>query len=403
MRTREFIYRARNRIDNTIGLSIYFNDYIDRAIKTGAKNLKTRYGEEIFVDNNIIGANEWIKKYDKKYEKRSRTENGLLVEGSSFFIDLPDKNTFAFVQCGDIQKGNENRNISSLSVYIFGKHYKKYVNEFKTVIIGKGRNELFIYDIKGYANGSKEEGVDSVGRPMKGRDIDSLFFNHGIKEEVISHIDGFIKNRDLYESRNLTYKTGILLYGEPGTGKTSFATALATKYNRNVILIDLASFQNLDIATLTSCINADTDKFIVLLEDIDSIFPNLNREADKELSENERKTINKMLQFLDSSSSPNDVIFIATTNHYDKLDKAILRDGRFDIKVEINEIHESIAKDMIKSFNIDDNGVEEIIKEMNKPKSSRSKVVDHKDVNPSELQNKILQYFKNQKKMEVED
>jgi ATP-dependent 26S proteasome regulatory subunit len=35
---------------------------------------------------------------------------------------------------------------------------------------------------------------------------------------------------------------------------------------------------------------------------------------------------------------PNNVIFIATTNYYDKLDKALIRDGRFDLKLELKEL-----------------------------------------------------------------
>jgi ATP-dependent 26S proteasome regulatory subunit len=87
---------------------------------------------------------------------------------------------------------------------------------------------------------------------------------------------------------------------------------------------------------LTQSINTDnTQEYIVLLEDIDTLF--LNREyedTDKEA----RKVINKLLQFLDSNSSPNNVIFIATTNYVDRLDKALLRAGRFDIKVEVKAL-----------------------------------------------------------------
>ena len=141
------------------------------------------------------------------------------------------------------------------------------------------------------------------------------------------------------------------------------------------------------------------DKFIILLEDIDTMFPSLNRED--EMDEKTRKVINKMLQFLDSSSSPNDVIFIATTNHYEKLDKAILRDGRFDFKIELSYIYESEAYKMIESFGIDKDGIKEILNKMEDSPNTRADEHYGYMINPSELQNAILAYFKESHKMEV--
>ena len=73
----------------------------------------------------------------------------------------------------------------------------------------------------------------------------------------------------------------------------------------------MGSFDRLDLNTLTSCINCDTSKFIILLEDIDCLY-NLDRNSDG-IDKDDKKVINKMLQFLDSNNSPRDVIFIATT------------------------------------------------------------------------------------------
>ena len=400
-----YLNRGINMVDSRFGIRSFIEDSI---FDGGFNFIKSRYGEEIYITNCLREANEWIKKYDKKFSERSKDEEDLLLS-TKFMIDLPDKNTFAYVQVGGFNSrslviynnaGEVNRANSSIKMYIFGKKYAKYIEELRSKLTRKDDTELYIYDIKGYSSDHKEDGVDSVGRVMHKRDINSLYYNPGIKEEIFAHIDSFFENKELYASRDLTYKTGILLYGEPGTGKTSLASALATKYNRNLILLDLNTFANLDIGTLTACINADSDKYIVLLEDIDVIFPNLNRDSDEQLDENSRKVINKMLQFLDSQSSPNDVIFIATTNHYEKLDKAILRDGRFDIKIEISLINETEAIEMIKSFEVPDSGVKSIIDEISKSENSKMKdgVLY---VNPSELQNKILAYFKNERKMEV--
>lgn len=405
-RDQNVLVRGYGMMDSRYGITSYVQNSLFDSV---TKFVQTRYGEEIYISNNIMDANNWIKKYDSKYNQRAKNDNGLLIN-NKFLISLPDKNTFAFVQIGGRNNGSiviyndrDNRadKDTTMTIYIFGKQYKKYMQELSDCIQRKNDTELYIYNIKGYSSDSKEDGIDSVGHIMHKRDIDSLYFNPGIKEEIFAHIDSFNENKGLYESRDLTYKTGILLHGEPGTGKTSLATALATKYGRNLIVLDLATFANLDIATLTSCINADSDKFIVLLEDIDAIFPSLNR-AEDDLNEKERIVVNKMLQFLDSSSSPNDVIFLATTNHYEKLDKAILRDGRFDLKVEISLINQIEATEMIKSFDIEGDGVKEILAQIKEsPNTQMKDGVMY--VNPSELQNKILSYFKNKAKMEVNE
>jgi ATP-dependent 26S proteasome regulatory subunit len=51
--------------------------------------------------------------------------------------------------------------------------------------------------------------------------------------------------------------------------------------------------------------------------------------------DNNKVTLSCILNILDGSYTPEDVIFILTTNHIDKLDEAIRRDGRTDVKLEI--------------------------------------------------------------------
>ena len=233
----------------------------------------------------------------------------------------------------------------------------------------------------------------SIVSDMQTRNIDTLFYNEGVKENILSHIDGFIENQYIYKERNLLYKTGILLYGVPGTGKTSLATALATYYNYDLIIVDMNTFDRLDVSMLTNCINADTSKFIVLLEDIDTIFNTLNREdSSQSADKDEKKVINKLLQFLDSNSSPTDVIFIATTNHIEKLDSALTRSGRFDLIQSIDPVNKAVAQEMCRSFNVPEEDIDSIIGE-----------AGDGIYNQSTLQTDILAYFKKKERGVIED
>ena len=386
-------YRQRMMVNNFLGDG--FGIYNPMAmveqslIQSASRAIKVRYGEELFLEENEARtANKWIKHHDNKFENRKKNNNGILADTQ--FVFMLEPYTFCYIQVGsNIERWNrgynrENVNHLGMIVYIWGKHYKKYIKELKDIIKMKDDKNLYIYSVKGFSDESNEQGVNSIGRIMDKRSTDTLFFNNHIKEQVFEHIDNFLVNKQLYEEKGLSYKTGILLYGAPGTGKTSFATALATKYNYNLIVVDMGTFDKLDINTLTICINADDEKYIVLLEDIDTLFTSLDRKDD--LDKEERKIVNKMLQFLDSSSSPSDVIFIATTNHVEKLDDAITRDGRFDLKVEIGNIKEDVAKEMVKSFSVDDKEIDEIVSACKDEKTGL--------INPAKLQNKIISRFK---------
>lgn len=387
--TMDFVRRGFGKTDFTDIAQWYLFDNL-------IANLKVKYGEELYLNNS--GAKEifcdWIKKYDSKYNKRPNN-NGYLTN-CQLLVKL-EKDTYVFAQIGSYvskfdylasRRGGDSEEIDRfVRIYVFGKKYKKYVTELKNELKHNNSNDLYIYNISGSKSGGKDGddvGINSIGRVMDKRNLDTLFFNGDIKETITSHIDNFLRNKHIYEEKNLTFKTGILLYGEPGTGKSSLVKALATEYGYNLIVLDMTTFDRLDVALLTSCINADTDKFIVLLEDIDTLFTSLNRD-DNAIEKDEKAVVNKMLQFLDSSSSPSDTIFIATTNHIEMLDSALLRDGRFDLKVQIKNIDHSTAIDMVKSFNITDNDtIEKII----------AKTSIEETINPAKLQNKILDHFK---------
>ena len=366
-------------------------------------SIKLRYGEEIYLrDDQADDFTKWVKLYDKKYNNRPKDAAGRLYD-TTFILKL-DSRTFALILVGSsiyrfdiisrLSKGSKNI-ANDAVVYIFGRHYKKYVKELKEYTVRIKPGTLYIYNVSGYRNSdTKSDSINSIVRDMHKRDLGTLFYDGKVKEIVCEHIDSFINNKDIYESRDLNHKTGILLYGEPGTGKTSLVTALATKYDYSIVVVDMATFDCLDVNVLTQCINADTSKFIVLLEDIDTLYTTLNREEG--LDKDTKKVVNKLLQFLDSSSSPSDVIFIATTNNIDILDEAITRDGRFDLKIEVGPISKETAKEMAMSFGIDDADADKLVAKVKKPK-----------VNQAKFQNMILQYFKDQvfrnNKLKVEE
>lgn len=167
----------------------------------------------------------------------------------------------------------------------------------------------------------------------------NLSLDKDVKQEVESSIEQFISSKDRYKTMGLPYRTGILLYGPPGTGKTSFIKHLACKFKKDIVPLDLGKITESD---LHSALNYNTNAFIVF-EDIDTQTSNIKKREEKSEDPAPKASssittgisLYKLLNSLDGLSSPDGAIFIATTNHIDNLDSALLRSGRFDTKVEL--------------------------------------------------------------------
>ena len=389
-------------IDNEVSdLKSGYLKLLSKLWKFSKSKLITRYGYSIEIKDaykiNII--NNYLREIDKDFNKRNISDNGLLNNTS---VILPvEENTFIYVIAGDplsdstkdilslVSESDHNTSISisnKLKLYIYGKYSKRFMNIIKSKITKKSTSALKIFNISSSKDSRNDESFQSIISDMKPREIDTLFYDYGIKESVLSHIDGFFNSKSLYEEKNINYKTSILLYGPPGTGKSSLAKALCNKYNIDMVLVDMNTFDKLDVNTLTQCINGDDKTYMILIEDIDTIF-NLDRDNNT-VEKDDKKVINKLLQFLDSNTSPNNVIFICTTNHIEKLDEAIKRKGRIDKNVYIGPINKDIARNMCKSFDLKDEDIDSILSNYG-PNGEGLELV-----NQSSLQNDILNVFK---------
>lgn len=197
------------------------------------------------------------------------------------------------------------------------------------------------------------------------RDLSTIFIEKEKKEQIIQRIESFQKAEGWYHDKGIPYQLGILLYGPPGTGKTSLIRAIASYLNYPIYYIPTTKMIKLEEA-----FERLKEKSIVVIEDIDCQTFTHSREDEEDDDEKPLKTkqnennkrlkglksdlglvgLSEILNTLDGFAGVDGRILIATTNHIEKLDQALIRPGRFDMKIEIGYVNKEILQDFFKNF-----------------------------------------------------
>lgn len=105
----------------------------------------------------------------------------------------------------------------------------------------------------------------------KARTLDSVILDTDIAETLIKDITDFQQNGEWYLSKGIPYRRGYLLFGPPGTGKTSFVQAIAGALKLNLCYLNLSS-DEIDDDSLNRLLSEAPDRSIILLEDVDAMF-----------------------------------------------------------------------------------------------------------------------------------
>jgi hypothetical protein len=154
------------------------------------------------------------------------------------------------------------------------------------------------------------------------QDIDTIYIPNETKAEILEHIDTFISIKEKYIRYGKVHKTGFLLCGNMGAGKTSLAKSMAMKYKRPIYVLNFTA--KMTDENLIELISNIKNSSILLIEDIDAFF--LDRQ-----SVNINISFSALINILDGTlSSMNDVIIFMTANNPDRLDSALIRPGRID-------------------------------------------------------------------------
>ncbi|PNP78112.1 hypothetical protein FNYG_08575 [Fusarium nygamai] len=180
-------------------------------------------------------------------------------------------------------------------------------------------------------------GMDWVplGDPRKKRPLGSVILDDGVKESIVGDVKDFLNRQQWYVDRGIPYRRGYLLYGPPGSGKTSFIQALAGELDFSVAMINLSEMGMTD-DKLAYLLTKLPKRSLLLLEDADAAFVN-RRQRDSDGYNGATVTFSGLLNALDGVAAGEERIAFLTTNHVDRLDAALIRPGRVDLMLRIGE------------------------------------------------------------------
>lgn len=215
------------------------------------------------------------------------------------------------------------------------------------------------------------------------RTFDNVFFEQ--KEAVQNHVDFFLSRKDWYDKKGIPYTLGFMFHGDPGCGKTSTIKAVANISRRHILNIQLSqikSKEQLRHLFFNDEIHVHdgfkTEKFVIpvherlyVIEDIDAMGdavlrrewkkPTIEKPKKKdpvdawmenhtEEEESEPIDLSFLLNLLDGTLEASGRIIAISSNHPERIDRALIRPGRIDMIVNFKKCNNEIIKSMVNSF-----------------------------------------------------
>jgi transitional endoplasmic reticulum ATPase len=159
-----------------------------------------------------------------------------------------------------------------------------------------------------------------------------------VKDRLVESVEWPLKHSDLFNRVGVRPPKGILLTGPPGCGKTLLAKAVASQTQVNFISVKGPSLLSKWVGESERGVREVFRKAkqaapcIVFFDEIDTLVPTRGSGGDSQVTE---RVIGQFLAEVDGVEELNGVLILGATNRPDILDPAILRPGRFDLRLEI--------------------------------------------------------------------
>jgi cell division protease FtsH len=304
------------------------------------------FGLSDFLDNSSTHTNNEIGFSDFLIEVNKENVTKLSVKGNEISGEFKDGKTFTTLAMNypEFVKELRDKKVEFKVDPLMSKidRIMKLIGSWLPFILIIG---IWIYFMKGAGGGGG--GAFKFGKSkakmllMKGKitfkDVAGI---DEAKEELKELVD-FLKESTKYTKLGAKIPRGCLLGGEPGTGKSLLARAIAGEANVPFFFISGSDFVEMFVGVGASRVRDMFDEAkknspcLIFIDEIDAV----GRQRGVGLgggNDEREQTLNQLLVEMDGFEGNEGIIVIAATNRADVLDKALLRPGRFDRQIYVN-------------------------------------------------------------------
>lgn len=230
-----------------------------------------------------------------------------------------------------------------------------FCKRYKQILENSGGNMIELpYDLKFILC------VEDVSNSFK----ESRYYLSAREKAIFENIVRMKKVNGRLMEMGIPYLNSTLLYGESGTGKTTFGRYVAYKMGLPFCYLNFSNLVDGHMGNTSKNISkafnyAISNPCVFMLDEIDCISIRRSNSSDDGASgEMARITISLMQEF---DRLTNNIVVIAATNRMDKIDEALLR--RFSLKHEIKSLEREERKELVSKF-LDDVGMDFFLDEI---------------------------------------
>ena len=248
-----------------------------------------------------------------------------------------------------VSEGKQRDNSDYILSTIYTKKHKKNLDKFvdklcHCVICSSEHDKRGVYRTTAH-------GYTPLSFGFPKRSFNDVFMKKNDKDLIIHTIEKFLNSRSWYEKHHIPYHFGLILYGEPGTGKSSIIQAIVNKFNFNKIVVEGDSIHSsLNSIKDNEILSSETTTAIII-EDADLTCCPVGDRNDMrvlEAAERYKHNLGYLMNSMDGIGCFQNVIYIFSTNSIEDIDPAILRPGRLDLHVNISYVCDETMNQFLK-------------------------------------------------------
>jgi len=288
-----------------------------------------------FKKNGMLKNSRYIKIHNGRYGDDDEGTIDIGYGSQLFFINWYTP-VYIHIEMKDSSATDKFK--ETLTITKLGRSHDVFEDILRTI----NKKDPFGEKTDFYKFGNYKEFVNTQPK----RTFDSIVLPDVEKEKLISALDAFVNNESWYIKHQVPYQLGILLYGVPGSGKTTVCKAIAQYLNRDVVSVS----SDTDLIKAAASVSDG----VIVIEEIDT-FGLADRDnksqEDAMVAGIQKSKLGKVLGSLDGLISNHGRVIVMTTNHIEALDSALIRPGRVDAKIEFSNIDsETFNKHMARFF-----------------------------------------------------